>query len=440
MKKHAHKSLIKIAFYATVAFICISASGYLGNFGYQHTLAFADGLAKSAVSESLDPAPLLENGHPVDWWFVFKFNAASFPGCGDNAQRDCLFGGTVQDYQGHYGQQFVYASSENPSLKKGSGCLGDTLNDPIGATFSQVYTSSQYYYVIWNDQFYDAPPIKGCTKSCSSPWGHSKGMLAWNKNGDGFVMQVSTPSWPASGSSSSPRSGDGNTLGCIDDNNVRVSQHFFALRLSKDDLINVLQSLQNASVVTDPSNRQIVRNGGPQDVQELVKKLGKKSQSTKQTRMKLSTGVELISKPSRLHVPPWQLVSSDLSGLPIRTATWWAKPKISSTTASTKITCWREDLGTPSRVQIATTGEWGDTTFSLKGVPANGNHAKFGVSIDSTQPYVIFGDLNQQGALSGQNCSSSQNGRGGTFYILNNKVLFDSLTNLLKGETAEVTE
>jgi hypothetical protein len=25
------------------------------------------------------PAPLLESGHTVDWWFAFKFNSASFP-------------------------------------------------------------------------------------------------------------------------------------------------------------------------------------------------------------------------------------------------------------------------------------------------------------------------------------------------------------------------
>jgi hypothetical protein len=30
----------------------------------------------------------LEKNHPVDWWFFFKFNAASFPGRGENAQRD----------------------------------------------------------------------------------------------------------------------------------------------------------------------------------------------------------------------------------------------------------------------------------------------------------------------------------------------------------------
>jgi hypothetical protein len=429
MENKIRRSHVKIALFAMFLFIFFPGSGYLSGVGYEHTAAYAQ------VSSA--PMPLLEKSHSVDWWFVFKFNASSFPGCGENAQRDCLFGGTVQDYQGHYSQQFVYASSENLSLQKGSGCVGDTVKDPVGATFDQAYNGS-YYYVIWNDQFYGDPPIKGCTKSCGSPWGHSKGILAWNEEGAGLVMQVSTPSWPASGSRSSRRT-DGNTLGCVDDNNVKVSQHFFALKLSKDDLIRVLQSLQNASVVTDPTNPQILRNGGPSDIKALVKELGKKSSSTTNMRVKLSSGVELFSKPSGLHVPPWQLVSATLNGLPLRTATWWANPKINTTTESTKITCWKKDLGSPGRVQIATTGEWEGTSFSLKGGPQlDSNHAKFGVSLDPGRPYAIFGDLNQQGALSGTNCSSSQNGRGGTFYIISNKTLFDGLTNLIKGETADV--
>jgi hypothetical protein len=71
-------------------------------------------------------------------------------------------------------------------------------------------------------------------------------------------MQVTTPSWPTSGSKKHPRTHDGNTLGCIDDDNVLVSQHFFALKLNKQDLIDVLRALQNASVVTDTANLQIV--------------------------------------------------------------------------------------------------------------------------------------------------------------------------------------
>jgi len=386
-----------------------------------------------ASNGSTAPVPLLEKGQSVDWWFVFKFNGATFPGCGE---RSCLFGGTVQDYGDKFSQQFVYASSLNISLQKGNGCLGDTLTDPVGATFDQVYNGS-YFYVIWNDQFYDDPPIGGCSKSCGSPWGHSKGMLAWNESGNGFVMQVSTPSWPASGSSSFPRHNDGNTLGCITDNNVKVSQHFFALKLNKEDLVKVLTALQNASVVTDPTNPQIVRNGGPSDVQSLVKALGKKLTTGTRTNVTLSSGVQLISKPSSLHVPPWQLVSATLNGVTLRAATWWANPKIDTTTEITNIGCWDTSLGTPGSVEIATTGQWDTTVIGLKGGPQlDGNHAKIGVSTNSTQPYVIFGDLNQQGALSDR-CSSSQNGRGGTFYILKDKALLESVKGLINGETAD---
>ncbi len=251
-------------------------------------------------------------------------------------------------------------------------------------------------------------------------------------------MQVTTPSWPASGNSTFPRK-DGNTLGCTADNNIEFSQHFFALRLNKDDLIKILLAVQNASVATDPANKQIVSNGGPPDAQALVKQLGQKSSSTTRTTVKLSSGVELISKPSGLSIPPWQMVSGTLNSVPLRTATWWAHPEIPTTTEATAVDCWGEDLGAPGPVQIAATGVWDGTAFSLKGgAQPDSNHAKIGVSTDPSRPYAIFGDLNQQGALSG-NCKSSQNGRGGMFYIVNNKVLFDSLTDLIKGETAIAT-
>lgn len=388
------------------------------------------------AAESTDaPVPLLKEGHPVDWWFAFKLNSAVFPGCGGGSTRTCVFGGEVQDYK-VFGQQFVYASSESGALRKGSNCVGDTTADPIGATFDQVYSGS-YYYVIWNDQFYDDPVIKGCTKECGAPWGHSKGMVAWNEAGDGFVLQVTTPSWPAAGSRQIPRKTDGNTLGCIQDNNVEVSQHFFSLKLTKDDLVAVLQALHNASVVTDPHNPQIVNNGGPVDVQQLVRTLGVRSDSDAITKTTLSSGVVLISKPSGLHVPPWQMVSAVLGGIPLRTATWWTRPLIYTTTASSTISCWNDSLGAPGPVEIATTGQWDGKRFGLKGGPGpNFNHAKIGVSIAGDRHYSIFGDMNQQGSLSGPNCSSSQNGRGGLFYVLDNTELSNSLRSLITGDTA----
>src|SRR6185437_9359850 len=317
-------------------------------------------------------------------------------------------------------------------------CVGTTTDDPVGATFDEVY-AGKFQYVIWNDQMYGDPPIAGCSgTSCSAPWGHSKGMLAWNDQGEGFVMQVSTPSWPAAGSANFPRKTDGNTLGCVKDNDVEVSQHFFALRLTKSDVILVLKGLQNASVVTDAKNLQVVNNGGPSDVQALVSGLGVKSSSEALVEGDLSTGVHFISKPSDMNVPPWQMVSARLGSVNLRAATWWANPAIPSTTADSTITCWDESLGRPGAVDIATTGSWKGTVFGLKGgLGTNFNHAKIGVSTSGTNPYAIFGDENQQGTLDGK-CSSSQNGRGGTFYVVTNAALNKSVGNLIAGDSAPV--
>jgi len=375
------------------------------------------------------PTPLLKRSQSVDWWFVFKFNAESFPRCA-SSQRACPFGGSVQAYN-EFSQQFAFSSSANHALQLGGGCVGDSTLDPVGATFDEVYNSN-LFYVLWNDQFYGDPlPTKG------APAGHSKGMLAWNRDGNGVVMQVSTPDWPASGNSGHPRPTDGNTLGCIaHDNDVMVSQHFFSLKLDKDDVVTVVKGLANASIVTDPTKRQIVKNGGPSDIQVLVKGLGHVSTSKSATKTTLSSGVVLISKPADLHVPPWQLVSAMLEGEPLRAATWWTKPEIPTTTASTAVGCWDPSLGTPGAVEIATAGKWQTTPLGLEGVAdPNGNHAKIGVSTGS-HTYAIFGDMNQQGSLSGPNCKSSQNGRGGLFYVVDDQPLFASVRDLIAGDTA----
>lgn len=381
------------------------------------------------VVGSTAPVPLLKVGQPVDWWFVFKFNAGSFPGCGDTDQRSCPFGGTVQPYK-NFSQQFAFASSMNHTLQKGGGCVGDTLLDPVGATFHQVYNGN-YFYVLWNDQFYGDP-----INTESAPAGHSKGMLAWDSNGDGLVMQVSTPSWPASGNAANPRKTDGNSLGCLKDNDILVSQHFFSIKVNKDDVVAILKAINNSSGVTDPTNPQVVNNGGPSDIQALVGGLGKVSTSKMATKATLSSGVVLLSKPSDLQVPPWQLVSALLDGASLRVASWWTKPEIPSTTATTAVGCWDTALGKPGAVEIATTGTFDGTTIGLEGMAEpEGNHAKIGVSTSGTHKYAIFGDMNQQGSLS-MNCKSSQNGRGGLFYVLDDPALFSTVTDLIKGGAA----
>ena len=385
--------------------------------------------AVHALSVSGPLSPLLKTDQPVNWWFVFKFNAASFPGCGDDARRVCPFGGIVQSYKS-FSQQFAYASSANGQLQQGGGCVGDTTTDPVGATFSEIYNGG-YFYVIWNDQFYGDP-----MNTESAPAGHSKGVLAWDSDGNGLVMQVSTPSWPAAGNPDNPRKSDGNSLGCVKDNDVLVSQHFFAFKLTHNDVVQVLKAVANASVVTDPSDPQIVKNGGPSDVQALVGTLGSVSTSMLPTKVTLSSQVQLLSKPSRLHVPPWQMVSSLLDGEPLRVASWWARPEIPSTTAATTIGCWDSSLMKPGAVEIATSGTWQDKVIGLEGeAEPNGNHAKVAVSTGGTHAYTIFGDMNQQGAISGK-CESSQNGRGGLFYVIEDSTLATSVAALIKGESA----
>lgn len=388
------------------------------------------------------PVPMLSKGHPVDWFFVFKLNTKAFPQCGSGDTRTCPFGG-YEGTKGPYtsfGQQFVYASAEAPALQDGGQeCLGTTTSDPVGATFDEVYNGS-YHYLVWNDQPYEDPVMAcGNSDSCSGPWGHSKGILAWNDAGEGMVMQVSTPDWPLSGSAQHPRKIQGNTLGCTKDNDVLVSQHFFALHLTKDDVVMVLEGLSNASVVTDPANPQVASNGGPSDVQALVSSLGVKSSNKTALTGMLSSGVELISKPSDLAVPPWQMVSALLGGVSLHVANWWTNPDLlASTTAAnpTAMGCWDSSLDAPGPVESATAGSWKGQTFGLLGGDnPNGNHAKVAVSTSGTDPYAIFGDMNQEGSYTAGSCTKSQNGRGGTFYVVKNTQLAASVGSLIGATT-----
>jgi hypothetical protein len=399
-------------------------------------LASAPSWHAVAHGDALAPAPRVSLSQAVDWLFVFKFNAAIFPSSASD-HRPCPFGGDKAQPYARFSQRYAFATSDSPTLVDGPGLAGTSNDDPLGATFSEIWSSS-LHYVIWNDQFYLHPKIAGCSKSCGAPWAHSKGILVWDETGNGMVLQVTTPSWPAAAHAAHPRADDGNTLGCVEDNDVKASQDFFALRLTEPDVENVLDALANASVVTDINNPQLVENGGPQAIRERVARLGVKSRSVAPLAFTLSTGVRLISKPSALHVPPWQMVSALLGGVDLRTATWWMTPAIPGTARTSPIVCWADGLGAPGAVQIATSGSWNGRTIGLRGGPfPDANHGKIGVSISGDHSLTILGDMNQQGALSG-NCASSQNGRGGLFFVVENPDLNRSVSGLIEGDSGPV--
>jgi hypothetical protein len=396
-------------------------------------LACALAPAGSGPAQAADaPAPLLGKDRPVKWWFVYKFNSQTFDQCGpdeDTEDRACPFGGKPGGYRNT--QQFVFASSDKSSFTKSDGCAGTA--DPVAATFDQIY-SGKFRYVVWNDQFYQEPRVHACSgNSCPSPWGHSKGILAWNDEGEGVIVQVTTPVWPGIAAKKFKRK-SGNTLGCIvKPNNIKNAQHFFALQLSRKDVVSVLDALKNASVVTDTERLELVNNGGPEDISSKVEELGVKDDSGELKEFQLESGALLFSKPSGLHVPPWQMLSSALGSVDLKAATWWAFPQIPTTTSSKKIACWDDSLTKkPGAVEIAVTGQWDGTEIGLVG---GQNHGKIGVSTSGSKTLSIFADLNQQGALKGK-CASSQNGRGGLFFVLNDPDLFKDMTTLLDGEVA----
>jgi hypothetical protein len=398
------------------------------------------------------PAPWVKKGQPVDWWFVFKFNAETFPRPAA-PKPTCLFGGTPGGNKKYtkIGQDYVYATADHAALVKGPGYIGDSTDDPVGATFDEIYNGN-LFYIIWNDQFYRSPILacEGTINYCEGPWAHSKGVLAWDASGNGFVMQVTTPSWPV-GTKLHPRVNDGDSLGCVNDNDVDLSQDFFALKLNKVDLLLVLQALAEEGAVTDTSKLEIVKSGGPQEVLDLVATLGKQNIQPIYSNVTLSTNVKLIAKAGGLGVPPWQLVSGLLGGVSLRVAHFWDAPVIHSTTPNTPISCWPShpsaDLQKPGSVEIAETGIWDGTTIGLTGASQQtdgkslgANHAKIGVSTAAGSSLTIFGDMNQDGILVGdplpsKSCLASQNGRGGMFFVLDNLELHNSVAALLKGAT-----
>jgi hypothetical protein len=392
-------------------------------------------------------APKLGDGSTVDWWFAYKLNTASFPSC--SGERKCIFGGSVQDYKYGFGLQYLLSSHVNGKTEPMTlhkDCLGSG-NDPVAKTFAQIYGGDAPNYVIWNDQFYNEPsmtldpPCSSWGKdanSCSAPWAHSKGAMAWDESGNGFIMQTSTPDWPGSGTSKKNRPTQGNTLGCIKDDNVEVAQHLFALKLTASDTKAVLTALRKASVVTDPKNSQLVKvTNSPSDLKSLVEGFGTLDKSTAPSQVTLSSGAKLIVKPQALNVAPWQMVSSMLK-TSLRTATWWETPEIPSTHDGIKPGCWSSELGNPGEVQIATAGQWQGTPFGLTGgLGTNYNHAKLGHSL--TGNLAIMGDMNQQGSLypGVRSCSSSQNGRGGLFFVVDDATLHSGLKELMTGTTAD---
>jgi hypothetical protein len=145
-----------------------------------------------------------------------------------------------------------------------------------------------------------------------------------------------------------------------------------------------------------------------------------------------------------MNVPSWQFVSAELGGVNLRVVTFYDTDRIATTTKAGKPGCWDPSLGVPGAVDNAKDGSWPDPSTGKSVVlnfgpsSSNGNHAKIGVTT-SGKPMAIFGDENQQGSLAAADvkagCAAAQNGRGGTFYALQDPQLAASLGQLMAGDS-----
>jgi hypothetical protein len=202
----------------------------------------------------------------------------------------------------------------------------------------------------------------------------------------------------------------------------------------------VLEALANSNVVTSAGESTIRHIGGPPAIQAAAARLGQARGAATVTDAVLSSGVRLISKSPTLWAPPWQVVSAALTppgsahGPALKTATW-TPTTMHATTASGDPQCWGYALH-PGPIAISRSGSYEHRQFGL-GMGAN--HAKIGVSVDAPW-YTIFSDLNEDGPLRPTDeragCKARQNGRGGMFFVVDNKTLHDDINVLITEPSA----
>src|SRR5690348_5613681 len=90
------------------------------NFKALAALALAVASSAAAAQPVAAPSPMVDEAHPAQWVFAFKFNAADFPTTGTDTS--CIFGGTPKSYPSSQKYALAYAGSSK--LQDGPGLIG----------------------------------------------------------------------------------------------------------------------------------------------------------------------------------------------------------------------------------------------------------------------------------------------------------------------------
>lgn len=172
--------------------------------------------------------------------------------------------------------------------------------------------------------------------TCSSPFGHSKGAMAYEKNGQGFFLQGTTPNWPDPSQKSTYA-----PLGCQLDNNVYLSQSFMGLTLNSDTFTDMAPYIQAARVCStgtiscagsDAAGHVIdynctseqTRNESWSILDTAFAGTSNSKINSKSEVFKTSGGVQFTftAHSSADDVPPWLIVANEL-GVDLGVSSWW---------------------------------------------------------------------------------------------------------------------
>ncbi|CAD8048526.1 unnamed protein product [Paramecium sonneborni] len=297
-------------------------------------------------------------GQVVDYWLIFKL------------PKDSTNQYTGMEY--HY----CDSTTQCVELKYQSDKLND-VTSPLQITMNQVhFKDTTTMNVIWNDQPFD--------KDYYPDMAHSKGVLSASLNGQGFIINHSTPKFPIMDSNY-----DEIILG-MPTNSFTYGQHFMCFSISTSEIERIAQQLIIAEVIT-------VRANSPADFKTIYPNLYSLKDPTRhstynsgsltsQTRQGLT--LQVISTNQHNQVDFYAAIVAPRLKVGLVVETWG-----SGGLQPADCTSAFQTFSNLSRLQNG-------YKFSY-----TKDHSKFGISLSSNIPYVCMSDINRQ---------TSQNKRGGT--------------------------
>lgn len=300
-----------------------------------------------------------DQGESVAWWAALKY-----PNSG----------------------KYLYADAKEPHLTESQFDMHEDKNGALANTVSQIYGGG-VGYMMYNDE-----PTTG---DCSSIYGHSKGVVGWSLNSNGFWLVHSVPKFPSvvsQGYSGIPSAEliYAQSFLCISTNNVGLDTIGSQLHYNRPMVYD--SSIPSRT----PSNLNALANGSYVSAATF---------SVKSVQAINGDSFSVFSKTG-----PWdkalysQLVAPTLqTGLLVET--WIRGSKIPSSCGSKYPVMNIQSLSFPGR-------EFTETS----------DHSKWGVSTSSSKPFVCIGGINQM---------TTQNKRGGGTVCISNSDLWGSFKSLV---------